>query len=284
MVEDFPLWGVGIGEFNFALAKYSPGYTWGTIETFHPHNYFLQIAVELGLIGLYAFSWILGIIFIKGLHIMRGKRDFVKLGIWFGIIGFIFTFFGDCYLWNIEMELMFWLMIGLLFVDKTGNMDVPTPMRPHEKKLMIIISVFVILTIPFQIYQRSQFSFLPEKTVGLYKEVFKEEGKEYRWGEKVVLIPLEKKGNLVHIPIKLGNPDIKEKPVKAKIFINRKIIDHLDFKDNDWHMLQYPIQDIQGAEISLKIEVSRTWNPYLMGVRHETRDLGPALGKIFWSS
>jgi O-antigen ligase len=284
MVEDFPLWGVGIGEFNFALQKYSSIFIPYKEAIFTPHNYFLQIAVELGLIGLYAFLWILITIFTKGLEIAKGRQNFPKVGIWFGIIGFIFTFFGDCYLWNIEMELMFWLMIGLLFVDKTGNMDVPTPMRPHEKKLMIIISVFVILTIPFQIYQRSQFSFLPEKTVGLYKEVFKEEGKEYRWGEKVVLIPLEKKGNLVHIPIKLGNPDIKEKPVKAKIFINRKIIDHLDFKDNDWHMLQYPIQDIQGAEISLKIEVSRTWNPYLMGVRHETRDLGPALGKIFWSS
>ena len=52
---------------------------------------------------------------------MRGKQDFVKLGIWFGIIGFIFTFFGDCYLWNIEMELMFFLLIGLLFVNEEGN-------------------------------------------------------------------------------------------------------------------------------------------------------------------
>ena len=49
-------------------------------------------------------------------------------------------------------------------------------------------------------------------------------------------------------------------------------------------MLQYPIQNMEGSEIFLKIEVDRTWNPYLMGVRHETRDLGPALGKIFWSS
>jgi O-antigen ligase len=282
MVEDFPLWGVGIGEFNFLFPKYSYDYS-KLIEEFHPHNYFLQIASEMGLIGLYAFLWILWRIFIKGLHIMRGKRDFVKLGVWFGIIGFIFTFSGDCYLWNIEMELMFWLMIGLLFVDKTGNMVVPTPMRPHEKKLMIILSVFVILTIPFQIYQRSQISFLSERSLGLYEEKFKDEGREYRWGEKVVMIPLEVKGNWIHIPIRFGNPDIKEHPVKAKIFVNRRIIDHLDFRDNDWHMLRYPIQNMEGSELFLKIEVSRTWNPYLMGVKHETRDLGPALGKIFWS-
>jgi prepilin signal peptidase PulO-like enzyme (type II secretory pathway) len=284
MVEDFPLWGVGIGEFNFALAKYSPGYTWGTIETFHPHNYFLQIAAEMGLIGLYAFLWILGIIFIKGLHIMRGKRDFVKLGIWFGIIGFIFTFFGDCYLWNIEMELMFFLCIGLLFVDEEKNEMAQTHRRSFERKLLIGLSIILFLTIPLQIYQRFQISFLSERSLGLYQEKFKDEGGEYQWGEKVVMIPLEVKGNWIHIPIRFGNPDIKEHPVKAKIFVNRRIIDPLDFKDNDWHMLRYPIQNMESPEILLKIEASRTWNPYLMGVKHEIRDLGPALGKIFWSS
>ena len=215
---------------------------------------------------------------------MRGKRDFVKLGIWFGIIGFIFTFFGDCYLWNIEMELMFFLCIGLLFVDEEKNEMAQTHRRSFERKLLIGLSIILFLTIPLQIYQRFQISFLSERSLGLYQEKFKDEGGEYQWGEKVVMIPLEVKGNWIHIPIRFGNPDIKEHPVKAKIFVNRRIIDPLDFKDNDWHMLRYPIQNMESPEILLKIEASRTWNPYLMGVRHETRDLGPALGKIFWSS
>jgi hypothetical protein len=149
---------------------------------------------------------------------------------------------------------------------------------------LIGLLIIVLLTIPYQIYEKSKIFYPPEKTLGLYPEEFKDGGREYRWGEKVVLFPLEIKGKWINIPIRLGNPDIKEHPVKAKIFIDRRIIDHLDFKDNDWHMLQYPIQNMKGSEIFLKIEVSRTWNPYLMGVRHETRDLGPALGKIFWSS
>ena len=215
---------------------------------------------------------------------MRGKRDFVKLGIWFGIIGFIFTFFGDGYLWNIEMELMFFLLIGLFFVDGEGNEIAQTRRRSFDKKLLIGLSIIILLTIPFQIFQRSQISFLSERNLGLYKEEFKDKEIEYRWGEKVVMIPLEVKGKWIHIPIRFGNPDIKEHPVKAKIFVNRRIIDRLEFKDNDWHMLRYPIQNMESPEILLKIEVSRTWNPYLMGVRHETRDLGPALGKIFWSS
>ncbi len=284
IVEDFPLWGVGIGEFNFIFQKYSSGHFVSDDGTFQTHNHFLQVAVELGLIGLYAFLWILGGIIRKGFQIMKANQDLKRVGLWFGIIGFIFTFFADSYLWNIEMQLMFWLMIGLLFVDEEENKIEQNHRKSSDKKLCIGLSVIILLTIPFQIYQRSQISFLPEKTVGLYKEVFEEGGREYRWGEKVVLIPLEIMGRSVDIPIKLGNPDIKEKPVKIKVFINKEMVDMLEFRDNDWHILHYSIKNAKGNEIPLKIEVSRTWNPYLMDVRHETRDLGPAIGKIYWSS
>ena len=285
IIEDFPIWGVGIGEFNFALAKYSSTIFDPYREViFNPHNYFLQIAAEMGLIGLYAFLWVLWRNFIKGLHTIRGKQDFVEIGLWFGILGFVFTFFGDNYLWNTEMQLLFWLFIGLLFVGEIENENSQISRKHSDKKLLIGLSLILLIITPLQIYHKCQFSSLSEKTLGLYPEEFKDGGREYRWGEKVVLFPLEIKGKWINIPIRLGNPDIKEHPVKAKIFIDRRIIDHLDFKDNDWHMLQYPIQNMEGSEIFLKIEVDRTWNPYLMGVRHETRDLGPALGKIFWSS
>ncbi len=129
-------------------------------------------------------------------------------------------------------EINIFLMIGLLFVDEQRNEMPQTHRRSFDRKLLIGLSSIILLTIPFQVYEKSQIFYPLDRTLGLYKEEFKDQGREYRWGEKVVLIPLEKKGNWVHIPIKLGNPDIKEKPVKVKIFMNRKIIDHLEFNDN----------------------------------------------------
>lgn len=284
ILEDFPLWGVGIGEFNFILPKYSYGYPWNKECDYHPHNYFLQIAVEMGLVGLFAFLWILWKVVVKGFQIMKEGGDLKRLGLWFGIMGFVFTFFGDGYLWNIEMMLMFWLFIGLLFADEKGEEVAQVHRKPFDKKLLIGLSIIILLTIPFQIYQRSQLSFLPERSIGLYKEVFKEEGKEYRWGEKVVLMPLEKSGRWVQIPVKLGNPDIKEKPVKVKVFMNKRLIDHLEFNDNNWHVLKYSVENIEGAEVRLKLEASRTWNPYLTDGTLYPWDLGPAVGKIYWSS
>ena len=182
------------------------------------------------------------------------------------------------------MQLMFWLIIGLLFVgDVEDEISQTQPSRPN-KKLFIGLSLILLLTFPLQIYHKLQYSFLPERILGLYQEEFKDKEREYRWGEKVVIIPLEVKGKGINIPIRFGNPDIKEHPVKAKIFVNRRIIDLLDFRDNDWHTLRYPIQNMEGPEIFLKIEVSRTWNPYLTEGRLYPWDLGPAIGKIFWSS
>jgi putative inorganic carbon (HCO3(-)) transporter len=286
VVEDFPLWGVGVGEFTFIFQKYSLGHTFSKVECYQAHNYFLQIAAEMGLIGLYAFLWILWRIVIKGLYIMRGKQDFIKLGLWFGIIGFISTFFGDGYLWSIEMQLLFWLFIALLFVDvdNTDTEETQTHPNPFAKKLLIGLSLILLIMTPLQIYHKFQFSFLPEKTVGLYKEVFKEEGREYRWGEKVVLIPVDIKGKYVNIPIWFGNPDIREKPVKVEIYINKKLVDSLEFNDHHWHILRYFIKDTRGPEMFLKIKASRTWNPYLVEGRLYPWDLGPAIGEIFWSS
>jgi hypothetical protein len=240
----------------------------------------------MGLIGLYAFLWILWRIVIKGLYIMRGKRDFIKLGLWFGIIGFILTFFGDGYLWSIEMQFLFWLFIALLFVDvdNTETEETQTHPNPFDKKLLIGLSLILLIITPLQIYHKFQFSFLPERTVGLYKEVFKEEGREYRWGEKVVLIPVDIKGKYVNIPIRFGNPDIREKPVKVEMFINKKLVDSLEFNDHRWHILRYSIKDTKGPEIFLKIKANRTWNPYLVEGRLYPWDLGPAIGEIFWSS
>jgi len=286
MVEDFPLWGVGIGEFNFALQKYSSIFIPYKEATFTPHNYFLQISAEMGLIGLYSFLWILGTIFIKMFQGAREKWDFVKLGLWFGIVGFASTFWGDCYLWNIEMQLLFWLFIGLLFVDvdNTETEETQTHPNPFDKKLLIGLSLILLIITPLQIYHKFQFSFLPERTVGLYKEVFKEEGREYRWGEKVVLIPVDIKGKYVNIPIRFGNPDIREKPVKVEIYIDKKLVDSLEFNDHRWHILRHSIKDTRGPEIFVKIKTSRTWNPYLVEGRLYPWDLGPAIGEIFWSS
>ena len=88
----------------------------------------------MGLIGLYAFLWVLWRIFIKGLHTIRGKQDFVKIGLWFGILGFVFTFFGDNYLWNTEMQLLFWLFIGLLFVGEIENENSQIPRRSFRQE------------------------------------------------------------------------------------------------------------------------------------------------------
>jgi hypothetical protein len=254
MIEDFPIWGVGIGEFNFALPKYSYD-NLGSIEGhFHPHNYFLQIASGMGLIGLYAFLWILWRIFIKGFHIMRERWDFVKLGLWFGIMGFILTFFGDGYLWNTEMQLIFWLFIGLLFVGEIENENSQISRKQSDKKLLIGLSLILLIITPLQIYHKYQFSFLSEKTLGVYPEEFKDGGREYQWGEKVVMIPLEVKGQWMHIPIRLGNPDIREKPVKIKIFINKKIIDLLEFNDNNWRILKYSARILKGLKSSLRLK------------------------------
>jgi len=78
MLEDHPVLGVGAGQFAIAygtLYLKAQGKAW-----FQPHNLFLQVACELGVVGLLAFSYFLFQIAkgIKQVLESRGEKDFSR--------------------------------------------------------------------------------------------------------------------------------------------------------------------------------------------------------------
>jgi putative inorganic carbon (HCO3(-)) transporter len=63
MIQDFPFTGIGLNTFPFVLERLYPTFLIGPDEHMpHAHSLFLQTGVDLGLPGLLAFIWILGIV------------------------------------------------------------------------------------------------------------------------------------------------------------------------------------------------------------------------------
>lgn len=116
MIEDNPLFGIGVGE--GAFAKVYPLYALSGIETApHSHNLFLQICLELGLIGLVIF---LALLFFFAQHMFSvirkaptaGHRIIPAAG-FCGIFGVLVQGMTDYVWYNYRVFLMFWLIIGL---------------------------------------------------------------------------------------------------------------------------------------------------------------------------
>ena len=59
LVASRPLFGVGVGGYYLWFAQFSPPELLEIYYRENAHNYFLQIAGELGLVGLAMFLWLL---------------------------------------------------------------------------------------------------------------------------------------------------------------------------------------------------------------------------------
>ncbi len=69
MFVDYPLLGVGIGNYQYAYPTYHPGIF--VLPLGHAHNYYINMAAEAGLLGLTAFILFLLAIFVVGGHAYR---------------------------------------------------------------------------------------------------------------------------------------------------------------------------------------------------------------------
>lgn len=107
MIKDNPVLGKGVGTFMDNLPKYDidPGAQYA-------HNCFLQIWAEAGFFALWGFLWFVALLFYNGLKVIRGKGNFMLLGILTGIFGFLVHSFFDTHLYSLQLSILFWFMAG----------------------------------------------------------------------------------------------------------------------------------------------------------------------------
>lgn len=110
-----PWLGVGLGTFMFNFKKYiAEDYQYSAA---YAHNCYLQMASEMGLIGLLAFLFILGLFFYRGIKILnKGERNFywyTLLACLSAIIGYCVQMGVDTTLYSLDLGMLFWLTLGI---------------------------------------------------------------------------------------------------------------------------------------------------------------------------
>jgi putative inorganic carbon (HCO3(-)) transporter len=115
MLKDYFSSGIGIGNDSFRLVY--PLYALSGIETApHAHNLYLQIFIEIGIVGLFVF---LAVMFIYAqssitLHVEeRRPTKLISTAIFSGLLAVLAQGMTDYIWYNYRVFLMFWLMLGL---------------------------------------------------------------------------------------------------------------------------------------------------------------------------
>ena len=114
ITADFPLLGSGINTY----ASIAPRYKLTEETGVYPHNCYLQMAAESGVLGLGAFLWILVTLFRASLLNIRKIYDkfrgAVLAGLLAGLFGLLIHSFVDTDLYSLQLGNLIWFMMGLV--------------------------------------------------------------------------------------------------------------------------------------------------------------------------
>jgi O-antigen ligase len=115
MIKDKPIWGIGLGNFSRLFDRYKVEGFYDT--TCHPHNDFLNVAVNSGILGLLAYLWIWVAFFRSTLRSARRgeKRTFVRAAQIAGmaaITGFLVASLFQCYYTDAEVNMLLMFVLG----------------------------------------------------------------------------------------------------------------------------------------------------------------------------
>lgn len=118
IISKHPLLGLGVGKSNYG--KTAREFQDLTIPYDHAHNTYLQIAVELGLVGLAVFLWLFGSVFYHGFKSYMSLPNMDEKAILiFGIIcgiGSLFVHGTVTSFYKNEAFFLLWFSVALLFV------------------------------------------------------------------------------------------------------------------------------------------------------------------------
>lgn len=116
---------------------------------------------------------------------------------------------------------------------------------------------------------------------GYYDEEDWSEGK-VRWTGKESLREVEVTSSVLSLNLFCGHPDVNKNPVQADLWIGNKRHGQVTYSANGWKRVNIYLPSEKGKKVKLKIEVSRTFNPYKWGINNDNRNLGLAVTEIRW--
>ena len=159
---DYPIAGIGFGSFTWELLRYyeqsAAANPWFDL----PHNFYLQVFAEMGIIGTAALLWL---IFALGRHLVRAlglPLNHLRTGVYLGaasatLMSLFALFWGPFFVF-VEYQVVFWLALFLLYWagEEQGHRADPTPIAGEYDPILsrgasalwwVIVATFVVASL-----------------------------------------------------------------------------------------------------------------------------------------
>ncbi|MFW6140923.1 MAG: hypothetical protein ACOC5S_06175, partial [Acidobacteriota bacterium] len=227
----------------------------------------------------------------------RDRWKYMQIGVSCGIISMFLIFFVHTFIGSYELKYTFWLLAGMLFVLNRSRAGAETRVGLSKKFKITGLMVVLIFTC-FQLWNSTHSLSLEHRTemlgldqsFGFYDTEITKTEKELRWSKKNCALSIKIEKPVMEIPLMASHPDIRENPVRVKIFLikdffrEKRLLDEIVLTESSWKTVEYPVPHEVNSQVILLFKVSRIWNPWKASKAPDTRNLGIALGEIQFSS
>lgn len=149
MIAARPVFGVGIGRYYPLSRLVLPPELGAIYGQENAHNYFMQIAAELGMAGAAVFVWLLAAsLGPAGKALWNGARSALTTGLVAGAVAFLITCLSGHPLLVPETAVPFWIVLGLIVVT-TPPMTARLPAR-GRRVATLAAAVLIVASAPFR--------------------------------------------------------------------------------------------------------------------------------------
>ncbi len=280
MIKEHPLTGTGIGSYYFL----STGYDKSDSSSFYEnaHNYYLQLAAEMGVPTSLVFIILVMMLFIAYFQknsSLPETKDLPIKGLIIGIFAYLLTLTTGHALLLIEQQLLFWAAVAVV-CSQTGL----TAQQAGLKYFVALSFLLIVLTLSGHAYNFiAQDNPLIGNTQNNYGYYGEENwgGKTMRWTGKKSSNVVKAQGNFIKFNLVSSHINSSEpEGLKVTVTIDDFFEESVHFFNGGDKELRYYLPGINGKDIVIKTEVSRTFNPKKLKISNDPRTLGIALEVI----
>jgi hypothetical protein len=295
VIETRPIFGVGIDRFYLeagAFASPELNALWSSRK--NPHNDFLRVGAELGLVGLALFLWIL---FAAGKRIWQALRmsgDARLAGLAAGLVGFLITSLVSNPLMLREVSFAFWIALGLATghsaaaLRTAGDLSeaavdgsVLTSRRLLGLKwpMVLLLSGLLLISVPFRAEQELARVDRTRVSHGLLEGGTDPDGTPFRWSGPQVTILVNENASSIAIPLRSALPSGELQEVEVRVDgrpVNRVTVGPY------WRQLRTVLRaDSSSGPRRIDLLISPSWVPAeVIPGSDDRRVLGVQVGAI----
>jgi O-antigen ligase len=291
VIETRPLFGVGFNRHHAladSLGSAELNAMWQGAK--NPHNDFLRVGAELGLIGMGLLVWIVGA---AGLRIWRGissTGDVRLAGLGGGLLAFLTTSMVSDPLSFREVSYAFWIALGLAVgysaagsgsreLSATGAARPPgRGWRSTRRAAPLLLAGLLVASIPARARQELRGSGIEHVSYGFYEWGADDSGTPNRWSGPRGTFFVDGRASAVEVPLSGSTPRGVRQQVE--IHVDGRLANRVSV-GSEWQrvLVTFPGEPSPDAR-RIDLVVSPTWVPAELIGNEDRRVLGVRVGLI----